>query len=642
MSLKGRLCLLLIIMLSLTLTACDFEFFSFFTNRTNQADDLAGGSETLPADQVIDHTVPPVYVTVALHIEAVPSYANCQTFPDYRQKLLEFAEAMDPYGAAINLQVEYEFLVGVMRCETPQMQAVTDGLNIIDYLANSYGYEIDAHQQGGWDHGGKDNYADIRWLAGELTSAVSETMGGLVFDDPVQWNSLAHGQKGFQTPHFSWKPQALTLAVDSKHRLGDFEADDFASGVWIPAGTGSEFWAHDPHGPFIYIGPGEYDNWGNKHGKRSTPKFVSDLVLLLESGEVDPELLYTATLAVPQSIIFNPTAHKELQELLKQLAPLAESGKIVCANYSEIIKIWEQQYSARPNIYLKEGVAYQDCNENLVGQRENLPPLGAGENSFKIVNPTSNVSLYVTVFIPESWDRASSLPALVLVPGGTGSSRNFIRENPSGVSMVRSIIDAGMIAVVFDPDGRGLSSGVEDHCGHIQQDGLAEVVRYTATLPAINEDKIGIVTFSYGITMGSGSLARHQDLPVKFLIDWEGPANRDDTGGCDEHHLGHLGDIASCDDESFWSEREASSFIGKITAPYQRIQSVKDHVQPDQAHTVLMINNAVKGSCPWVRLNDEAPNRTYSLENIPLKPSGGSRSQLEELVVLYAEELFGF
>ena len=50
--------------------------------------------------------------------------------------------------------------------QTATMQAATDGQNMLAYLESHYGYEIDAHREGGWDKGGQDNYADIRYLGG--------------------------------------------------------------------------------------------------------------------------------------------------------------------------------------------------------------------------------------------------------------------------------------------------------------------------------------------------------------------------------------------------------------------------------------------------------------------------------------------
>lgn len=306
----------------------------------------------LPATtHTAEPNVPPVYVTVALHIEDTPIYANCQAYPDFRQKLLQFAEAMAPYAAAINLQTDYEFLVGVDRCETPAMQTATDGQNVLDYLATHYGYEIDAHQEGGWDIEGRDNYADIRYLAGRLTAATSENVGGLVWDDPAQWATLTQGERGLQYPNFVWTPQALTLAVGSQHHRGDFTADDYASGVWRPKGAGRDFWVHDPQGPLVYIGPGEYDNWGGKRGQRSTPEFVRDLLTQLEAGSLDREAMYTASIAVPQNVIFTPDEHARLQALLEQLASLAASGQVVYVTYSQAVEIWQTEYGARPNIY---------------------------------------------------------------------------------------------------------------------------------------------------------------------------------------------------------------------------------------------------------------------------------------------------
>ncbi|GAB4463447.1 MAG: hypothetical protein Kow0070_23970 [Anaerolineales bacterium] len=273
---------------------------------------------------------------------------------------------------------------------------------------------------------------------------------------------------------------------------------------------------------------------------------------------------------------------------------------------------------------------------------------GGEGNEYTVTNPSSGAALYVAVFYPAGWDGQTKLPTLVLVPGGSGDSGAFLKQNPSG-STVDVINQAGYAAVIFDPDGRGKSGGTENYNGFIQQDGLAEVIRFAATLPGVDSSNIGLVTFSYGITMGAGALARHPDpstgsgqaLPVKFLIDWEGPANRNDTGGCDGARRGHLKDVASCTDESFWAEREASTFIGQIRVPYQRIQSQTDHVQPDNAHAILMVNNAVSGGVPWVRLNNETPNQTYDPNNPPaMLPDNVLDRQQDRFIVQYAAELF--
>lgn len=146
-----------------------------------------------------------------------------------------------------------------------------------------------------------------------------------------------------------------------------------------------------------------------------------------------------------------------------------------------------------------------------------------------MVNPTGETRLAVQVILPQAYD-GTPLPALVLVPGGAGDSSGFIKAPPGKPSKAQMMADKGGAIVVFDPDGRGLSEGIDDDNGHLQQDGLAAVIEYAATLPDVDESRIGLVSYSYGVTMAAGALARYPSLPVLFLIDWEGPANRNDTG----------------------------------------------------------------------------------------------------------------
>lgn len=257
-----------------------------------------------------------------------------------------------------------------------------------------------------------------------------------------------------------------------------------------------------------------------------------------------------------------------------------------------------------------------------------------------VTNPASGASLGVEVAYPVT-TREGRLPALVLVPGGRGDSSGFLKERPGGSDAER-LTSQGFAVIVFDPDGRGASSGSEDDNGSVQQDGLAAVIRFAASLPHVDASRLGLVSYSYGVTMAAGALARHPELPVLFFIDWEGPANRDDTGGCNADNLGHLKGHP-CDDESFWSEREASTFMASINVPYQRLQSRIDHVQPDADHAILLMAQATaeafggQGRSPWTRLNDLPPNRVYTTDNPP--PLPGKDVNLQALVGEIAREL---
>jgi len=218
-------------------------------------------------------------------------------------------------------------------------------------------------------------------------------------------------------------------------------------------------------------------------------------------------------------------------------------------------------------------------------------------HSLSVINPNSGATLAVEIFLSGRPDA----PTVILVPGGTGCGSGFRR---TGSTSVNVFLDGGVNVVIFDPDGRCLSEGEEDQDGFIHQDGLVAVIRRVAQEPDLDPDRIGLFSMSFGITMASGALARYPDLPVQFLIDYEGPATRDDTGGCDEDQTGHLLGVVACEDTSFWREREALTFMPDIQVPYYRIQTETDHAQPDNIHALHMVNAAFEGDSPWVHLNE--------------------------------------
>lgn len=234
------------------------------------------------------------------------------------------------------------------------------------------------------------------------------------------------------------------------------------------------------------------------------------------------------------------------------------------------------------------------------------PSAGAADACDGVTNPTTGACLHVEVFTPSS--GADTTVAVVMAPGGRSDSTLF-----TGNGDAQRIADGGYTVVVFDPDGRGESTGTEDDNGHAGQDGLEAVVEYTAAIDGI--ETVGMISNSYGVTLATGVLARYEDSPAAFLIDWEGPANRDDTGGCDGVSTrGHLYGN-DCTDESFWGEREADTFAALIDVPYLRLQSVTDHVQPDYQHTLAMVNAAVSSDSPWVGLNRNEITRSVSSIN---------------------------
>ena len=233
-----------------------------------------------------------------------------------------------------------------------------------------------------------------------------------------------------------------------------------------------------------------------------------------------------------------------------------------------------------------------------------------------VTDPISGVQLYTRVLQPDPMLYPGELfPAVVLVPGGLGDGARLIERTE-----YQSLAEQGFVVVAFNPPGRGTgqpgnlaSGGVEDCNGFAGQNALKAIIECVAGLPNVDTDNIGVQTGSYGITLGAGTLGRYPSLPVKYLVDMEGPSNNlistfyYSPGGERNHLCGHWSVISDTSQANadWWIERESYRYIGNFQGYYLRAQAEFDHAQPTgvYTHTLEMNNTAVISGVPWVRVN---------------------------------------
>jgi hypothetical protein len=254
-----------------------------------------------------------------------------------------------------------------------------------------------------------------------------------------------------------------------------------------------------------------------------------------------------------------------------------------------------------------------------------------------------------------------SFAAVVMIPGGIGPGRLDAHGTEATI-----LAESGMVVVCFNAEGRVsdhpediASEGTEDFNGFRHQDGLAEILQYVIDLDYVIPDNVGIRSQSYGITMAAGCAGRYPEIPVKYIVDGEGPSNSFVTAhepwalysppshpfhNRPEHvHelFGHYSTYrdASSENQAFWAEREADKFIGAFRGRYLRLQAEWDHAQPPSEpaeiptfhqppvwwqckHAADTVNAAVTGGVPWVRVNlaeqGNLINATYDTDNQPV------------------------
>jgi hypothetical protein len=235
---------------------------------------------------------------------------------------------------------------------------------------------------------------------------------------------------------------------------------------------------------------------------------------------------------------------------------------------------------------------------------------------------------------PKGLKPGERLPALLII----GHNRCKLATNLSTAQRI--------VCVHFSPTENIPAEfrAWEDAFGHAGQDAIALLLKHLLALPEVNKENTGIATMSFGVVGATGALARHPDLHVKFLIDWEGPSGPQNLRWIPSDHRVVRNHPVT--DEQFWKERTASEFVKRIQCRYLRIQAETDHVQTlgSNQHAIEMLNNATKGMCPWTRCNNNPPNTLYN-EGQPEDEKGKwlpGRSppiEVEKLICEYGKEM---
>ena len=283
--------------------------------------------------------------------------------------------------------------------------------------------------------------------------------------------------------------------------------------------------------------------------------------------------------------------------------------------------------------------------------------------TFDIFAPSGN-TIYGMIRRPDPVRNPGlCFPAVVLVPGGINPGRMLAMGRDAQL-----LAESGMVVVTFNAEGRAddspddiRSEGDEDFNGYRHQDGLCIIVKHVISLPYVISNNVGLSTQSFGITMGAGCAGRNPEIPIKYIVDGEGPPYSFVTChgprflGGDMPKYDTVKEIfkreATWQDTSqenldWWYEREAINFIGSFQGAYLRLQATWDHAQPPESeadistyhhpngwpgggpawwhnkHTSDIVNAAVEGGVPWVRVNfpeqGNAVNATYDADHMPI------------------------
>ena len=563
--------------------------------------------------QGMAQTIPPLHLTVVLHNEEPgsgrPDYTADRNFYLQNRQLVKLlAETITSKGAAFNFQSDWNYLKAVVMFDTGSVTSNTAGKNIVRWMFENLRIEIDPHA-----HETQYNYADVAYLIEQLGVMPSKNVGGFLYyppDNAQGWEKHINGLEGKVYPAYFWKADNLWGAATYLHQ----GPDDRSSGIWRPKDR-FNFYQHDSTQRLLYIG-------GGCGGYPGVTKILDNI----SSGRAPSNGFYTAHLMMIQDWM-TESSIQQLGKFIDSLATFVSQGRIRWATLTQMAQAWKTEYNGKPFRY--------DCRS--------VPTLYQTEWKevwVRNIGTESNNGnrLFTRIHQPvDSIYPGQKFPAVVFVPGGLGA----------GAMTPDSLAEQGFVVVNFNAEGRvspnpldKRSEGLEDYNGKIHQDDLKAIVDYVRSLPNVPADNVGIYTSSYGITMGAGCVGRYPNLPVKYLVDNEGPSDSKVTSfdyWNDSTRTRRAYDIfkhystakdSSAGNIAWWNEREAVRWIDKFKGRYLRIQTEIDHAQPPwfHGHTIDMINAATntiyggRGQSPWTRVNgsENAANKVYSGSSQPI------------------------
>jgi hypothetical protein len=291
------------------------------------------------ADTVVTNdqanTASPIYLTIVSHNEEpdsnrYPNFVeNEAAFWEHRAAVLKFAEAVTAAGAKYDWQSDWNFLQAVAKYDTGT--ADTNGKNIVRYLSEDLGVEVDPHA-----HERNYNYADVAYLIAQLGVEPSGVVGGfLVY--PTEQSKLEYLWEPITSTldsSYTWQAELLWGGGSPNH-VSDYNV----SGMWRPA-SNEQYLTSADTAPLPNIG-----------GYTGTWDGVADLLAKQAAGELEAGHMYTATVMVNQDEMLDDATITDTVNQIQQYQAEVENGQLQWINLADAISIWMNQYQSAPTIY---------------------------------------------------------------------------------------------------------------------------------------------------------------------------------------------------------------------------------------------------------------------------------------------------
>lgn len=305
------------------------------------------------------HSQPHFYINFLSHNEETTSWNGTLYYNNNRSKLIDLTNYFYAKGIAWNMQSDWVYLTNVLSKETTTLMAQTNNKNILRWMHEDRGVEMDPHA-----HESQYLYPDVVKLMDSVGLPESKLVGGTIYNDSNGvniWTNLENGQYGQVYPNKFWKPDYLMSGGTPNH-----VADLHYFGIWNPQSP-SNFLQHDTTRRLRQLANGCSGRVFDTTDIHTYVDQIRQAIQKVQSGAFPANGFYVYSVFFGQADLNNTNFYNKLLELADSVDALVQATNAQWKTFKQAYTIWETTFSKQ--------MFQWDCNAAplLVPQPETEP-----------------------------------------------------------------------------------------------------------------------------------------------------------------------------------------------------------------------------------------------------------------------------
>lgn len=278
-----------------------------------------------------------IYFNFVSHNEETSNWNGNPFYTVNRGRLISLADTFAAKGITWNMQSDWVFLTNVLGKETPSLMLQTNNKNILRWMHEDKGVEMDPHA-----HESQYLYPDVVKLMDSVGLPESKVIGGTIYNDSNGiniWTNLVNGQYGLIYPTKFWQPDYM-MGGGTPNHVNDLRY----YGFWNPQSPAS-YLTRDTATRLRHLGTGCTMKITDTTNVATFMNDLRNLVNRVQSGEYPTNGFYVQTLFFSQADLNNMAFYNKLIEIADSANNLVNSSMAEWKTFKQAYTIWETTYA---------------------------------------------------------------------------------------------------------------------------------------------------------------------------------------------------------------------------------------------------------------------------------------------------------